>query len=179
MGDDARPLLTGPRVTLRPGTEADVDALFRIRSEPSVRRWWHDPDPPDLIEASLRGADGEPLLVIEVAGAVAGGIQYSEESDPDYRHAGIDIFLSAAAQGRGLGAEAVALLARFLIDVRGHHRLIIDPAADNDRAIRCYASVGFRPVGIMREYERGPDGGFHDGVLMDLLAAELIFPVPS
>jgi aminoglycoside 6'-N-acetyltransferase len=28
-------------------------------------------------------------------------------------------------------------------------------------------------VGILREYERGADGAFHDGLLMDLLAAEL------
>ena len=64
-------------------------------------------------------------------------------------------------------------MARFLIDARGHHRLVIDPAADNERAIRCYRSVGFRPVGIMRQYERGLDGSFHDGLLMDLVAEEL------
>jgi aminoglycoside 6'-N-acetyltransferase len=29
-------------------------------------------------------------------------------------------------------------------------------------------------VGIMRQYERGPDGTWHDGLLMDLLADELI-----
>jgi aminoglycoside 6'-N-acetyltransferase len=26
---------------------------------------------------------------------------------------------------------------------------------------------------VMRRYERGPDGTFHDGLLMDLLAEEL------
>ena len=34
--------------------------------------------------------------------------------------------------------------------------------------------VGFRPVGVMRRYERGPDGQFHDGLLMDLLREELL-----
>jgi aminoglycoside 6'-N-acetyltransferase len=33
--------------------------------------------------------------------------------------------------------------------------------------------VGFRPVGVMRQYERGGDGQFHDGLLMDLLREEL------
>jgi aminoglycoside 6'-N-acetyltransferase len=33
--------------------------------------------------------------------------------------------------------------------------------------------VGFRPVGVMRRYERGPDGVWHDGLLMDMLAGEL------
>jgi aminoglycoside 6'-N-acetyltransferase len=41
-------------------------------------------------------------------------------------------------------------------------------------AIRCYASVGFRPVGIMWRYERDVRrGGWHDGLLMELLAEEL------
>jgi aminoglycoside 6'-N-acetyltransferase len=29
-------------------------------------------------------------------------------------------------------------------------------------------------VGVMRQYERGADGSWHDGLLMDLLAAELV-----
>src|SRR6185295_11085520 len=40
-------------------------------------------------------------------------------------------------------------------------------------AITGYRKVGFRPVGVMRQYERGPEGEWHDGLLMDLLAGEL------
>ena len=94
-------------------------------------------------------------------------------SDPMYRQAGIDIYLGGRFQGRGAGTEAVRLLARFLFEQRGHHRITIDPAAANEPAIRCYAKVGFRPVGVLRQYERGPDGTFHDGLLMDLLRDEL------
>ncbi len=39
-----------------------------------------------------------------------------------YRHAGIDIYLSSRFSGRGLGTEAVTLLAAFLMRERGHHR---------------------------------------------------------
>jgi len=45
---------------------------------------------------------------------------------------------------------------------------------DNTVAIACYAKAGFRPVGVMRRYERGIDGTWHDGLLMDLLAEELL-----
>ena len=89
-----------------------------------------------------------------------------------YSHAGMDIFLATASHGRGLGAEAIGVLARHLFEERGHHRLTIDPAADNAAAIRAYEKVGFRPVGVMRLYERGPDGVWHDGLLMDLLRGE-------
>lgn len=60
-----------------------------------------------------------------------------------------------------------------MFDDRGHHRLTIDPAAANKQAIRAYRRIGFRPVGIMRQYERGPDGNWRDGLLMDLLSGEL------
>ena len=56
---------------------------------------------------------------------------------------------------------------------RGHHRFTIDPAAANTAAVRCYRAVGFRSVGVLREYERGPDGSWRDGLLMELLAREL------
>ncbi|CAM5666252.1 GNAT family N-acetyltransferase OS=Streptomyces antimycoticus OX=68175 GN=SANT12839_077140 PE=4 SV=1 [Streptomyces antimycoticus] len=93
-------------------------------------------------------------------------------AEPDYRHASIDIYLDPAVHGRG-GTDAVRTLARHLITDHGHHRIVIDPAADNAAAIRCYGKVGFRPVGLMRSYERGPDGRWHDGLLMDLLAEEI------
>ena len=167
------PTLAGPRVTLRPGRREDAVALHVILAEPSVSRWWGDPDPVDAIAGELAGGDYSALLVIEIGGEVAGGIQYHEEDDPMYRHAGIDLYLSTRFQGQSAGPEAVTLLARYLFEVRGPHRLTIDPAAANSRAIRCYAKVGFRPVGLMRQYERGPGGGFHDGLLMDLLRSEL------
>jgi aminoglycoside 6'-N-acetyltransferase len=50
----------------------------------------------------------------------------------------------------------------------------IDPAAHNAAAIACYRKVGFREVGIMRRYERAPDGTWHDGLLMDLLPEDLV-----
>jgi aminoglycoside 6'-N-acetyltransferase len=173
MPDAMRPLLTGRRATIRPGRPNDVEPLRAILAEPSVTCWWGEPDSPEEVAARLLGEDDSVLLVIEVGGAVAGGIEYHEETDPQYRHAGIDIFLSAAHEGRGVGTEAVDLLARFLFEVRSHHRLTIDPATANVAAIRCYEKVGFRPVGVMRQYERGSDGRFHDGLLMDLLRDEI------
>jgi len=146
--------------------------LRAVLAEESVTRWWGEPQSADQIAAKLRG-DGSVLLVVEVNGQVAGGIQYHEEQDPRYRNAGIDIFLSSSYQGRGAGVEAVGLLARYLFEHRGHHRITIDPAAANRRAIRCYQKAGFQPVGVMRQYERSSDGQLHDGLLMDLIRDDL------
>ena len=75
-----------------------------------------------------------------------------------------------------LTGRPVTLL-RYLIDERGHHRVTIDPAVANARAIHVYERVGFRRVGVMRKYERSSaDGTWHDNLLMDLLAEDAARP---
>jgi aminoglycoside 6'-N-acetyltransferase len=166
--------LQGEHVTLRAATPADIPELARIRATPEVLRWWRGGDDLAAAVAEDLAEEGTETFVIEHDGRVAGAIQWSAEDEPDYRHAGIDIYLDPALHGRGLGADAIRTLARHLIADKGHHRLVIDPAADNVAAIRCYSKVGFRAVGVMRNYERGANGTWHDGLLMDLLADELI-----
>ncbi|MET0908346.1 MAG: GNAT family protein [Ilumatobacteraceae bacterium] len=164
--------LAGDYVVLRPLDEGDRAEVRRVLADPSVARGWG----PGGLEARVDEMftdDGTVRFVIVVDGRIGGTVQFVEEKEPDYRHAGLDIFLDAEHQGAGHGVDALRTLARHLIDERGHHRLTIDPSAANVRAIRAYAKVGFRPVGTMRRYERGPDGTFHDGLLMDLLADEL------
>lgn len=167
------PTLRGDAVTLRPLVPTDRDALLAVLRDPTVVAVWDTRGPEVSADELLAGDEAWTVWAIEVDGHVAGSIQASEERDGDYRHAGIDIFMAARFQGRGLGTEAVRTLARYLIEERGHHRLTIDPAAHNARAIRSYEKVGFKPVGVLRQYERGADGTFHDGLLMDLLAEEL------
>src|SRR3954451_19454712 len=154
------------RIVLRPATEADVPAILEILHEESVVPWWGE-----VSEEDVRG-ELEVSFVIEVDGEAGGWLLFYEETDPQYRHVSLDITLATRFQGRGLGRAAL----REAIDAfvaRGHHRFTIDPAAANERAIRCYAAVGFKPVGVLRDYERGVDGTWHDGLLMDLLAREL------
>jgi aminoglycoside 6'-N-acetyltransferase len=167
-----RPTLTGERVVLRPMRPDDVQRLSEILAEPGVARWWgmHDPK---TTAAELLDESEQVAYVIEVESAAVGCILFYEEDDPDYRHASIDLFLDGAHQGQGLGRDAVRTLARHLFDERGHHRLTIDPSAANERAIRAYEGLGFRRVGVMRRYERGPDGMWRDGLLLDLLRDEL------
>lgn len=164
--------LRGERVTLRPLEAADVPRLARIAAEPEVAGWWLGLDEQDLLEKASPNEDGF-VFAVELDGEVIGLAEANEETDPDYRHASIDLFLTTAAHGRGPGADTVRTLARWLFEERGHHRLTIDPAVGNVRAIRSYESVGFRRVGVMRRYEREADGSWHDGLLLDLLPEDL------
>src|SRR5437762_2509897 len=99
------------RLALRPLAKGDEDGLLRIHRAPEVMRWWDVPsegfpwDEPESIR-----------FTIEVDGRVAGMIQYSEETDPKYRHASIDLFLDPAMHGQGFGTEALRRVVRMLID---------------------------------------------------------------
>jgi aminoglycoside 6'-N-acetyltransferase len=166
--------LRGRRVTLRSTEPRDAPALASILAEPAVARWWGVFDLERVTAELIEGDPEEDPFVIEHDGEVIGYIQAVEENEPDFRHAGIDLFLRTDAHGRSLGPDAILTLAAHLIDDRGHHRLTIDPAADNVRAIAAYAKLGFRPVGVMRRYQRMTDGHWADALLMDLLADELV-----
>jgi aminoglycoside 6'-N-acetyltransferase len=167
------PVLRTVGLELRPIETGDAATILRILRDPTVARWWGDYDEARVASEFFGDADEDgAVFLIVVDGESAGLIQYSEETDPMYRHAGIDISVMERHQGKGVGPAAIRLLARHLFEERGHHRLTIDPAAANRNAIRAYETVGFRPVGVMRKYERGNDGTWHDGLLMDLLAEE-------
>jgi aminoglycoside 6'-N-acetyltransferase len=155
-------------MTLRPLAEGDEAELLRIHATPEVARWWDAPhegfpwDEPETMR-----------LTVEIGGVVAGLIEYHEEDEPKYRHARIDLFLDPALHGQGYGSEAVRRVVRLLIEERGHHRITIDPAVANVAAVRAYEKAGFNPVGVMRQAERDADGGgWHDALLMELLAGE-------
>jgi aminoglycoside 6'-N-acetyltransferase len=161
---DSLPTLRSERLVLRPIEEEDIAPLLEMVR---ASEWWG------------RGVEAEDLtsdsfdFAIEVGGELAGWLGIYEENEPDYRHAALDITLMPEHQDRGIGPEALETAIEWLVEQRGHHRFTIDPAAHNERAIAAYEKVGFRPVGRMRNYERGRDGTWHDGLLMDLLADEL------
>ena len=165
--------LRGDRVVLRPLAETDVARIVELGAHPDVQPWWPGLTPEHVLVKARGEDDGAVVFAVLADDEVAGMIQFFEEDDPDYRHASIDVFLGAPYHGRGLGTDAVRTLARHLVHDRGHHRVTIDPAAANERAIRCYEKVGFRRVGVLREYWRDAEGVWRDGLFMDLLGKEL------
>jgi len=159
-------LLQGERVGLRPSREEDVAQLVTLLNAPGVTEWWGVNDAGDVREELHLG------WTLLVGGRVAGWLLVHEELEPDYRHVTLDIAVDARLHGQGYGPEALRLIISHLI-ARGHHRFTIDPAVANARAVRAYAAVGFKPVGVLRSAERAPDGVWRDALLMDLLASEL------
>ena len=168
------PVLAGDGFDLRPPRPGEVARVVEaITSDPVASAWWGAD--PAVVMRWFEEDDVDVLLVCTDDGP-AGIITYTEVNDPDYRSAGIDIGLLSDRIGRGMGSAALRLLARWLFEERGHHRLTIDPAVANERAVRAYEKVGFKRIGVARQYERGNDGTYHDNLLMDMLAGEVLGP---
>ena len=165
-------ILRGERVTMRPLTGEDLPSLAAALGEPGVREWWWGYDEERLRAETLEDPS-VTSFAIENDGELVGLIMYTEQLDPYYKSAAIDVTLDAAHVGRGLGSDAIRTVCRYLIEERGHHRITMDPILANERAIAAYKKVGFKPVGVMRRYDLGPDRVWRDALLMDLLAEEL------
>jgi aminoglycoside 6'-N-acetyltransferase len=166
------PELSGERVTLRALADEHVPRVAEMNALPEVARWWK-PREPDYLQSKVRNEE-LACWVVELDGGVIGFVQAYEHTHPEFRHAGLDLFLHPHLHGQGLGQDVVRTVCRHLVRERGHHRVVIDPAEANVRAIRCYEAVGFRPVGVLRSYwwdhveER-----WANGLLLDLLADDL------
>jgi aminoglycoside 6'-N-acetyltransferase len=158
--------LRGENVVLRPVDRDDVEALRAIRLTPEVMARW------GTVEDDFPLGD-EPTatrFTILVDGERAGMLQYTEENEPDYRSAEIDIFLDPRHHNRGLGPDAMRTIVRHLIEDRGHHRVILSVDADNAQAIRAYEKTGFRRVGLMHLSGRVPGTSeWKDEYLMELV----------
>ena len=145
---------------LRGFEPTDADALEALLAEPEVKRWWADGD-----------YDRDNGWVVLVEGDLAGWVQYEEEPYEWYPSVALDIALTTALHGRGYGRRVLRLVIEHFTE-KGHHRFTIDPSPENERAIRSYAAVGFKPVGVLRSYERNPEGEWNDGLLMDLIVRD-------
>ena len=170
MGADATDglQLHGEQIVLVPVGEAHAAALCDIRRHPEVIDWWGELDEGFPWEEPT--ADRFTVLLDH---RVAGMVQVTEERDPHYRSAEVDIFLAADLRGRGIGPDVLRTFIRHLIDERGHHRVFLGTNVHNARAIRCYEKAGFRTVGTMRLAGRDHrTGKYEDELLMEVVEEE-------
>jgi aminoglycoside 6'-N-acetyltransferase len=145
----------------------DVDAVVALLAEPGVREWWGETTADDVRE------DLGTAFVVLVGGDIGGYLQVDEKTEEEWRQVAFDIALADRFQGQGHGRAALRLAVRHFA-ARGHHRFTIDPAIDNERAIRSYAAVGFKPVGVLRKASKlSHEAEYGDDLLMDLLVEEL------
>jgi len=86
--------LNGARVVLRPVEPTDLPAFIALFEASGMEEWWPGEDREKLAREHIEPEDDDvTVYAVVVDGAVMGLIQSWEETEPEYRHAGIDIAL--------------------------------------------------------------------------------------
>jgi len=175
-----KPVLNGPRVTLRDTQTSDVQARFELGNSPEIQAMFGAdpaqvrPITQDAAEAWVNSVKQEPNAWVITLGKVLLGSIRLHSVNPIDRRANIAVgLLNTDDLGRGLGTEAIKVLAAHAFENKGLHRLSCRVLANNPRAIAAYKKVGFVEEG--RERESAHIGQeWHDDLIMGLLQRDLV-----
>ena len=157
--------LVGSVVSLRAPVQGDLDPLVAILHEPEVAFWWVGYTPERVQREFI--ASPEVTRIIEVEGECAGAMFVLRGDDPEYPTTVMHIFIGTRFRGRRIGEEALALAIRHEF-ANGISRITLDPNAHNEGVIRSFERLGFRRIGVLRDYQLRPDGTLEDAVFLDL-----------
>lgn len=104
----------GTDVALRRATPADMAFVHALQSEPGARRFARHPDVPTIaahdrwFRERLKRAAQDPFYIVTLHGAPCGFVRLDRQGDDSQWE--VSILISEAAQGRGVGYTALALL---------------------------------------------------------------------
>lgn len=169
-------LREGP-VAVRPLRPQDAPLLLTWMQNPQVLAFYGGRDmaytPEKIQEDFYAPEEGARRCLVEFEGAPVGYIQiyqldaqlcqeYHYPYQPGELLFGIDQFIGEPALwGKQIGRRFLALVLRRLTQEEGAAAVILDPHANNPRALRCYEACGFRKVKFLPQHE------LHEGVWED------------
>jgi RimJ/RimL family protein N-acetyltransferase len=140
------------RLTLRPWTEGDFDAMFAMHSDPENARWlYNEPRDEDDTRAHLArkaAAFAKPgdwlsaAVVVRETGEVVGDVSMEWVSEAD-RTAEIGFIFRRSAQGKGYATEAARALLDWAFGA-GFHRVVGRLEARNTASARVLEKLGMR-----------------------------------
>lgn len=177
-------LASGP-VSLRPLEPEDAGLLLTWLTDANVLEYWEGPSTvytPQRIQEDFYTEEwNASRCIIGWEGQNVGYVQIYQLDDEmfeEYHYPktdkpvfGIDQFIALPALwGKGIGRAFLRLLTEELHSRFGAHSVVLDPHADNVRAIRCYEACGFRKVEFLPRHEQ------HEGEMVDCWLMALKFP---
>lgn len=183
MGDEIR-LNCGP-VSVRPLTGEDAGFLLKWLTNPAVLKFYEGRDAvftPERIQEDFYTDDfGCRRCVVEYQGVPIGYLQICRIDEelcaeyqyphPDWISFGIDQFLGEPEYwDKKIGRTFIAMVVEYLTRTEHARSVILDPHANNPRAIRCYEACGFRKIRFLPAHE------WHEGKKEDCWLMEYLCP---
>lgn len=183
---DLGPPLTIPAAQLRLAAERDIpEILIAHQDDPRLYDALALDRPPSGAELGRRieRAAGERAAGAGMWFTILDGVTRSgsdicrgqvEVQDVDWDHlrAGLSIWVAPADRGRGLGAGALALTGRWLLEVCGMMRVELSVEPANQALARAAANAGFVAEGVLRGYRRAR-GRRADAAVLSLIRSDL------
>ncbi len=152
--------LTSERLRIRPLSVEDAEALFILKSDPTVtERYGQEPHASVArtrewvsrnVEGQLRGDVLYWVLELEEGGEVIGACCLWNFND-SRTCAEIGYELRPAYWHRGLMTEALSAIIDHAFGDLGFHRLEANPLAGNEASIGILLKLGFRQEGVLRQ----------------------------
>lgn len=162
------PILTTPRLTLRPLAMSDAPLLHAWLSDPLVMRYWSTLPHSDIAqtEAWVQGsldamAKGEAQdFAVLFEGRVIGRVAFWQGDE-------IGFLFDPAIWGQGFASEALRAIAAYGFDTLGFEEIRADVDPDNAASLRVLERVGFKRTGFAEKtFEIG--GKWFDSVYLSL-----------
>lgn len=169
------------RLTLRPATAEDADAMFGYRSLEPVARWMTMlPTDLDAWRADFDKRHPHALMVV-LDGEVIGDLFLKTEdawAQAEVRDRARDVMaeigwcLAPAHEGHGYATEAVRELLAIAFDGLGLRRVVANSFEANEPSWRLMGRVGMRREALTLGESLHRDGEWLDSVAYGLLAEE-------
>ena len=175
-------IIKGKDISLRLLTERDKNLLLKWLTDERVLNFWEGKSSVfnlKRIEEDYYTEEDVEIVrsIIEYQRQAIGYCQMyklNEELLNEYQYSltnkvvfGIDQFIGEPEYwDKGIGTEFMKLVLTYLTNEKNADIVILDPHADNLRAIRCYEKVGFKKIKFLPKHE------FHDGEMVDCYLME-------
>ena len=155
-------MLSSERILLRAVEPEDLDTMYLVEND--TRLW---PDGLATVPFSAHALrqflatthndiyrDGQLRLVIEGRDGIVKGFIDMQDFHPRHLRAEVGIVLLPEWQGRGVAAEALALLCEYASRHLALHQLYAFVAEDNVRAQALFRRAGFQPTSRLTDWLR-------------------------
>jgi RimJ/RimL family protein N-acetyltransferase len=154
------PTLRTTRLLLRPFADADGDAVYALRSNLEVMRYWDAPPWSERAQAQrfistcrrmAEEGSGARLAIDRVSDKAFVGWCGLTLWNPEFRSASMGFCLDDAAWGHGYATEAGGALLQWAYDTLDLNRVQAEVDTRNGASARVLEKLGFLREGTLRE----------------------------